>query len=124
MSPYRIIGACTLLLDQEGANEPILLDGFPRQLDQIQPIEKVVGLCHQIEDESSTDLFQTGTPCAVFYFNCPQGIARYRVAHRQLLGRDRDEAIFDRRYAEFCLKNPPIECYYRDLGLLKEARNQ
>ncbi len=109
---------------REGADEVMLLDGFPRQLDQVQPIEKIVRSSHPTEIESSTDLFQTGTPCAVFYFNCPQETARYRVTHRQLLGRDRDEALFDRRYAEFRLKNPAIESYYRDLGLLTEARTR
>lgn len=65
---------------------------------------------------------QTGSPPAVLFFNCPGDIARQRVLHRLLPSRDQGGAVFESRYAEFCLNNPDIVKYFQDEQLLIEVR--
>lgn len=106
---------------EDKSYEGVLLDGFPRHIDQIQAVQKVVRTFHRAERDNGADIFQTGPPCAVFFFNCPKDIARHRVMYRLLPGRDQDETVFERRYAEFCLNNPGIVEYYQDKQLLIEV---
>ncbi|KAF2453459.1 adenylate kinase-domain-containing protein, partial [Lineolata rhizophorae] len=74
----------------------ILLDGFPRRLDQAKSFEEVV----------STSRF-------VLFFDCPEGLAEDRVVQR-LAGREGDNLeTFRKRFEEFSKLNPPILEYYK-----------
>ncbi|KAK3987072.1 P-loop containing nucleoside triphosphate hydrolase protein [Cladorrhinum sp. PSN332] len=77
-----------------GAGQTLLLDGFPRQLDQAREFEAF------------------GTPNLVLFFDCPEGIARERVITRPS-GRVGDTLeVFNKRHREFRELNPPILTYY------------
>ncbi|KIX06956.1 uncharacterized protein Z518_04932 [Rhinocladiella mackenziei CBS 650.93] len=89
---------------KDTATEIILLDGFPRRIDQIEQVQEVIGL-----------------PYAVFFFNCSKEIAQHRVMHRSLPYREHDEDLFERRYAEFCHNNPAVIQYFRDKEILIEV---
>ncbi|RSL83733.1 hypothetical protein CDV31_016797 [Fusarium ambrosium] len=87
----------------QNANDtrPILLDGFPRQLDQAKLFEDVYGHAH-----------------LVLFFDCPRNLAEERVVTRQA-GRDGDDMdTFRRRYGEFLQLNPPVLAHYAAGGRL------
>ncbi|KAK3392297.1 adenylate kinase-domain-containing protein [Sordaria brevicollis] len=78
-----------------GRTRTLLLDGFPRQLDQAREFEAVFG-----------------TPKLVLFFDCPEDLARERVITRAA-GRAGDTLeVFNKRYREFGELNPPILTYY------------
>ncbi|CZS92394.1 uncharacterized protein RAG0_02827 [Rhynchosporium agropyri] len=82
--------------------ERMLVDGFPRRLDQ--------GI-------ASEDQF--GKPDLVLFFDCDMSVARARYLTRELEGRLGDnEEIFQRRYDEFLCLNQAVLDYYLGLGLL------
>ncbi|PTB71160.1 P-loop containing nucleoside triphosphate hydrolase protein [Trichoderma longibrachiatum ATCC 18648] len=69
----------------------IILDGFPRRLDQAEAFEKV---------------FQA--PTLVLFFDCPRHLAEGRVINRKQ-GREGDNLeTFKKRYNEFQKLNPPL----------------
>ncbi|RSL42527.1 hypothetical protein CEP54_015447 [Fusarium duplospermum] len=88
----------------QNANDtrPILLDGFPRQLDQAKLFEDV-----------------TVRSCAPRPFlRLPPNLAEERVVTRQA-GRDGDDIdTFRRRYGEFLELNPPVLAHYAAGGRL------
>ncbi|RTE71900.1 hypothetical protein BHE90_013702 [Fusarium euwallaceae] len=93
----------------QNANDtrPILLDGFPRQLDQAKLFEDVYGHAH-----------------LVLFFDCPRNLAEERVVTRQA-GRDGDDIdTFRRRYGEFLELNPPVLAHYAAGGRLVIVRLQ
>ncbi|KAK4232454.1 P-loop containing nucleoside triphosphate hydrolase protein [Podospora fimiseda] len=82
---------------QESSGQTLLLDGFPRQLDQAKEFES-----------------RFGPPNLVLFFDCPEDIARERVITR-VAGRAGDTLeVFQKRYREFGELNPPIMSYYRE----------
>ncbi|KAH8674397.1 adenylate kinase-domain-containing protein [Tricladium varicosporioides] len=86
---------------EQGKNHAIIIDGFPRRLDQgIYSEDKV------------------GKPDIVLFFDCEKSIAGDRYLGRKLEGRLDTEEIFHRRHDEFELLNPAILKYYQDLGFL------
>ncbi|KAH0494771.1 hypothetical protein TgHK011_008360 [Trichoderma gracile] len=69
----------------------IILDGFPRRLDQAEAFEKE---------------FQA--PLLVLFFDCPRDLAEGRVVNRKQ-GREGDNLeTFKKRYDEFQNLNPPL----------------
>jgi len=81
--------------------DTILLDGFPRRLDQARSFEEIFGLPH-----------------LVIFFDCAEILAEKRVV-RRMVGRDGDNhETFKRRYKEFVKLNPPVLEYYEDKGKL------
>ncbi|GAB1318727.1 hypothetical protein MFIFM68171_08937 [Madurella fahalii] len=77
------------------SDQPIVLDGFPRQLNQALEFER-----------------EFGEPVAVLFFNCPRDLAKFRVLSRQA-GRAGDTSeVFDRRFDEYMLLTPAILYYY------------
>ncbi|KAL2256308.1 hypothetical protein VTK26DRAFT_1863 [Humicola hyalothermophila] len=82
-------------LDECTPGRPILLDGFPRRLDQAVQFEEACG-----------------EPSTVLFFTCPHEVAKKRVLERKL-GRPGDTAdIFERRYKEFRQLNPDVLDHY------------
>ncbi|KAF1842324.1 P-loop containing nucleoside triphosphate hydrolase protein, partial [Cucurbitaria berberidis CBS 394.84] len=83
----------------------ILVDGFPRRLNQAAPVEAVLG-----------------SPILVMLFDCPEELALERFLARKLAGREKDdEQMFKKRYQEFNVSNPSIVDHYREKGLLLEV---
>ncbi|KAL6890423.1 adenylate kinase domain-containing protein [Trichoderma evansii] len=79
----------------------IILDGFPRRLDQAKEFEKEFQL-----------------PTLVLFFNCPKNLAENRVVNRNH-GREGDNIeTFRKRYAEFMKLNPPLVHHYEQMGKL------
>ncbi|KAK0626072.1 P-loop containing nucleoside triphosphate hydrolase protein [Immersiella caudata] len=77
------------------AGRTLLLDGFPRQLDQAREFEALFG-----------------APDLVLFFDCPKDIARDRVITRRV-GRAGDTLeVFNKRHQEFRELNPSILAYY------------
>ncbi|KXX76760.1 Adenylate kinase 1 [Madurella mycetomatis] len=77
-------------------DQPIILDGFPRHLNQAVQFER-----------------EFGEPVAVLFFNCPRDLAKFRVLSRQA-GRTGDTSeVFDRRFSLYNALNPAILDYYR-----------
>ncbi|PTB47399.1 hypothetical protein M431DRAFT_502041 [Trichoderma harzianum CBS 226.95] len=75
----------------------IVLDGFPRRLDQAKEFETI---------------FQR--PLLTLFFSCPKELAEERVICRRE-GRDGDNReTFRERYAEFSVLNPPLLHYYNE----------
>ncbi|KAL1616635.1 hypothetical protein SLS56_011338 [Neofusicoccum ribis] len=87
-------------LKQEGVWK-IMLDGFPRRLDQAKNFE---------------GLFKE--PALVLFFDCPEEVAKHRFVTRNIPGRDNDGGLFDRRYAEFMELNPEIVEFYESKKML------
>ncbi|PON23008.1 cytidylate kinase [Trichoderma gamsii] len=79
----------------------ILLDGFPRRLDQAQAFERE---------------FQI--PVLVLFFDCPKDLVEKRVINRKQ-GREGDNLeTFRKRYAEFLELNPPLVHHYGQMEKL------
>ncbi|KAK0666901.1 adenylate kinase-domain-containing protein [Cercophora samala] len=84
------------------AGRILLLDGFPRRLDQAKEFETVFG-----------------PPNMVLFFDCPEDLARERVLSRQL-GRAGDTIeVFNQRHLEFRELNPPVLSYYGSAPTVK-----
>ncbi|TEY35477.1 hypothetical protein BOTCAL_0590g00060 [Botryotinia calthae] len=90
------------IIGKLGSYHAIIIDGFPRRLDQ--------GI-------ASED--QIGKPDLVLFFDCQKSVAQERYLTRKLQGRlDDNEEIFQQRYKEFELLNPDIFDYYKSLGIM------
>ncbi|KAI9736468.1 MAG: hypothetical protein M1818_006202 [Claussenomyces sp. TS43310] len=90
--------------EQEDPRHAIIIDGFPRRLDQGMAAENHLGL-----------------PDLVLFFDCDKSVALSRYLARKIQGRLGDNAeLFQRRHAEFERLNPAVLEYYRHLGLLIE----
>ncbi|KAK4241986.1 hypothetical protein C8A03DRAFT_11839 [Achaetomium macrosporum] len=77
------------------SGRPIILDGFPRQPEQVWKFEKAFG-----------------EPQLVLLFQCPQEVAKDRVVNRKE-GRPADTSeVFDKRYKEYSELNPAIVRHY------------
>ncbi|PVH91016.1 P-loop containing nucleoside triphosphate hydrolase protein, partial [Periconia macrospinosa] len=95
-------------IDKEKQNKwrKILVDGFPRLLDQVAPVEAMVSPI-------------IGSPVLVLFFDCPEEVAKKRFLTRKLVGREADDDwTFRKRYQEFTKLNPSIVEYYRTRGVL------
>lgn len=114
-----------LLSDKGGQAGGILLDGFPRQLDQAKSFEKVVSN-PALDDwlQTTPDIFKFGRPRLVLFFDCPADLAEYRVVQR-LAGREGDNhETFRKRYAEFSELNPPVLAHYRSQDKLVQVSSR
>ncbi|KAH5488612.1 hypothetical protein HBI52_232980 [Parastagonospora nodorum] len=90
--------------EREGSRV-LLIDDFPRRLDQAEPVEALVG-----------------RPIMVLFFNCPEQVAMNRFLTRKLAGREKDDGeMFTKRFQEFDKLNPDIVEHYRKRGLLLEV---
>ncbi|KAL7920401.1 adenylate kinase domain-containing protein [Trichoderma austrokoningii] len=79
----------------------ILLDGFPRCLDQAEAFEKKFEL-----------------PALVLFFDCPKNLVENRVINRKQ-GREGDNLeTFRKRHAEFMELNPPLVDHYKQMEKL------
>ncbi|KAE8150281.1 P-loop containing nucleoside triphosphate hydrolase protein [Aspergillus avenaceus] len=79
----------------------LLIDGIPRSIEQIIPLEDTIG-----------------PPDVVLLFDCPESIARQRFLARNIPGRNDDGVVFDKRYQEFVALNQGIVEHYERWGLL------
>ncbi|KAK3903282.1 hypothetical protein C8A05DRAFT_43445 [Staphylotrichum tortipilum] len=73
---------------------PIVLDGFPRRLDQALAFERVFG-----------------EPALVLFFQCPREVACQRVVNRAGRPADNSEG-FGKRYKEYLELNPDVLDHY------------
>ncbi|KAL7952016.1 P-loop containing nucleoside triphosphate hydrolase protein [Trichoderma barbatum] len=79
----------------------VILDGFPRCLDQAKAFEE-----------------QFQHPALALFFDCPRELAEARVVNRKQ-GRAGDNAeVFNKRYDEFQELNPPLLARYEEAGKL------
>ncbi|PNS14671.1 Uridylate kinase isoform B [Sphaceloma murrayae] len=78
-----------------------IVDGFPRDIDQIKAVEDIIG-----------------KPKLVLFFDCPKAEANQRYLTRNIEGRDDTSDLFEKRYSEFEEKNGPIVEHYRKEGAL------
>lgn len=87
----------------------VLIDGFPRAMDQALEFERVIGPCH-----------------FVVYFKCEPDVLVGRLRRRaETSGRDDDtEDVFRRRLHTFEDKTMPVIEHYRERGLLREVDAQ
>jgi len=90
---------------REQGTRVVLVDGFPRNLAQRMGFEEAFA-----------------EPILVLFFNCPKEIAKQRYLTRRLKGREADdEAMFEKRYAEYVRENEDILREYQGRGLLVEV---
>lgn len=87
----------------------VLIDGFPRAMDQALEFEKMVTLCE-----------------FVVFFKCDPSVMVARLRHRAVTsGRaDDTESVFYNRLRTFETKTMPVIEYYRSRGLLREVDAQ
>jgi adenylate kinase family enzyme len=97
-----------------------LIDGFPRNQEQIDPISAVVS--KTLPQLTWLIVIQTGKPDLVLFFECPKQLAKVRVLTRNLGNRIDDEDMFETRYTEYCTNNPKIVEYYRKMKILLQVR--
>ncbi|KAK2745550.1 cytidine monophosphate (UMP-CMP) kinase 1, cytosolic [Myotisia sp. PD_48] len=90
-----------LRLEYEKGYSAILLDGFPRSMEQLRGYG----------DSQDFDL-------AVFC-DCPKAMVKMRYINRKLPGRlEDDEALFNARYREYEELNPAVIDYFRNEDML------
>ncbi|KAJ4300565.1 hypothetical protein N0V88_003244 [Collariella sp. IMI 366227] len=77
---------------------PIIVDGFPRCLEQAREFEKIFG-----------------EPKLVLFLHCPRNIVKSRVVGRQDGRLGETEEVFDKQYNEYREFNPAILDYYGHL---------
>ncbi|OCL04021.1 P-loop containing nucleoside triphosphate hydrolase protein, partial [Glonium stellatum] len=88
--------------EKKSGRKKILVDGFPRRLDQAAPVEALIG-----------------SPALVLFFDCPEHIAEKRFLSRRLAGREADDdQTFKKRYREFSELNLSIVENYHAKGIL------
>ncbi|KAF2222316.1 adenylate kinase-domain-containing protein, partial [Elsinoe ampelina] len=90
---------------KEKGRHRFIIDGFPRDINQVIAVEKAIG-----------------DPKFVLLFDCPEDEAKRRYLTRRLEGRDDTEALFDKRFAEFKDKLGPIVAYYQLEGKIMTVR--
>ncbi|KAF2140421.1 uncharacterized protein K452DRAFT_299764 [Aplosporella prunicola CBS 121167] len=90
-------------LKRTGHND-VIIDGFPRRLDQVARVEEMIG-----------------KPDLVLFFNCPKGKAKQRLLARNISGRNDREEVFEKRYQEFAMLNGEIVAEYRRRRILREV---
>ncbi|KAH8424898.1 uncharacterized protein LDX57_002643 [Aspergillus melleus] len=79
----------------------LLIDGVPRSFDQIEHIEAAVG-----------------SPDLVFFFDCPEDLAKQRFLTRNIPGRFGDAETFHARYKHYVGENNQIVGHYQEKGVL------
>ncbi|KAF1994237.1 P-loop containing nucleoside triphosphate hydrolase protein, partial [Amniculicola lignicola CBS 123094] len=95
--------------EKQRGQTKILVDGFPRRLDQAVPVEALVSFLLN--------------PVLVLFFDCPEGVTEKRFLTRNLSGREADnDWMFKKRYQEFTQLNPDIVDHYRTRGILLSVR--
>lgn len=92
-----------------GSYSAVLIDGFPRAMDQALQFEQLVTLCE-----------------FVVFFRCDPPVMLQRLRHRAITsGRADDvEGVFRRRLETFHSTTMPVVEYYRERGLLREIDAQ
>lgn len=100
----------------------VLVDGFPRRLDQAAAVEEQVSIHMWLIVCLIANDLQIGPPALVLFFHCPEEIAEQRFLTRNLLGRETDDRkTFRKRYQEFTKLNPVIVEAYQRRGILLEV---
>lgn len=91
-----------------GKYEGVLIDGFPRAMDQAVTFEEVIAACQ-----------------LVLFFSCEEKDMIARLLKRaETSGRaDDDEQVVKRRLRTFEKKTMPVVEYYRERGLLEEVNS-
>lgn len=73
-------------------------------------------------DSIAHECGQIGVPALVISFNCPKETAKQRFLSRKLPDRlHDDDAMFEKRFAEFEREEGEIVQYYRSQGQLEEV---
>ncbi|KAF5292816.1 hypothetical protein FQA39_LY13861 [Lamprigera yunnana] len=104
---------CGLLehaMEEEASNDKFLIDGFPRNDDNLE------GWSRRVADKVHL-LF-------VLYFNCPAEICTARCLMRGATGSGRSDDNLDslrKRFNTYIKETQPIVDYYRSLDLLREV---
>ena len=86
----------------------VLLDGFPRNLEQERLARKPLASKQGIE-----------FPDLVVYFSCPKDVLQKRYVERRR-GKD-DAALFEKRYEQHEREYPPVVDKYRERKILVEV---
>lgn len=110
-------------IEQRGT---IILDGFPRRLDQAKEFETRVNEPRPRICALDTLLicYQFQLPVLVLFFDCPKDLAEKRVINRKQ-GREGDNVeTFRKRHDEFLELNPPLVRHYEQMGKLITVSNR
>lgn len=89
----------------------LLLDGFPRDISQIN-------LTDMSDDDEKEEGLEFLLPDLVLFFDCPGEIAQRRYLSRGIPGRDVDVRIFERRFEEFERLNGEVVEEFEKRGIL------
>lgn len=92
--------------EKENKNPILLLDGFPRDISQLNP---------NLNLNLKGDFLQ---PDLVLFFDCPREIALQRYVSRGLPGRDVDGNVFEKRFGEFERLNGELVEEFEKRGIL------
>ncbi|KAF3275202.1 hypothetical protein TWF970_006924 [Orbilia oligospora] len=112
LNPFILQAIRNAMISQQFYNG-ILLDGFPRCMEQLESWNTW---------PFSDDLTLKGgsKPDVVLFFKVDKKIAKERYLTRGRDGNDND-GVFEKRFAEYILETVPVEEVYRKRGMLIEV---
>lgn len=92
----------------DGRRQTVLLDGFPRSLEQEEAARRALASAGAVD-----------FPNLVVYFSCPKAVLRERYVARKR-GTD-DEKLFEKRYEQHERECPDVVKRYKKRGILVEV---
>lgn len=99
----------------------LIIDGFPRHIDQAVDFERTVGV-QKFDERAEPNFFQVLKFDFVVCLTCPTSLVKDRFLGRKLPERPADDLkMFENRVQEFEANNPQIMDHYNSMGILIEV---